>query len=242
MIIIPARIGSTRFPRKVLAEIEGVPMVVATAQRGAEVDKVVVATDSEEVVSVCKKFGVEAVLTSPTHPSGSDRVMEAVEILGLGADEVVINLQGDEPLIEPEILEKVRERVLELKRPFKMATCCKKISPTDAQNPDIVKVVVDYNWDALYFSRSPIPYPRGEELEFYWGHLGIYGFNVDSLKKFVQMKGRVEHIEKLEQLRVLENGEKIAVVPVESRAVGVDTPADLERVREILSGVKEKIV
>jgi 3-deoxy-manno-octulosonate cytidylyltransferase (CMP-KDO synthetase) len=234
MIIIPARIGSTRFPRKVLVEIDGIPMVVATARRGAMVDKVVVATDSQEVIEVCEEYGIEAILTSPSHPSGSDRVMEAVEILGLKGDEVIVNLQGDEPLIEPEILEKVKNRILELERPFKMATCCKKITPQEAQNPNIVKVVVDKNWDALYFSRSPIPYPRGEELEFYWGHLGIYAFSVDSLKKFVKMKGELEHIEKLEQLRVLENGEKISVVPVESQAIGVDTPHDLQKVHNFL--------
>jgi 3-deoxy-manno-octulosonate cytidylyltransferase (CMP-KDO synthetase) len=209
-------------------------MVVATARRGAVVDRVVVATDSQEVIDVCKSYGIEAILTSPAHLSGSDRVMEAVEILNLDANEVVINLQGDEPLIEPEVLEKVQSRVFKLKRPFKMVTCCKKITPKEAKNPDIVKVVIDQNWDALYFSRSLIPYYREKNEEFYWGHLGVYGFTVDSLRRFVKMKGNLEHIEKLEQLRVLENGEKIAVVPVESKAIGIDTPTDLQKVYQLL--------
>jgi 3-deoxy-manno-octulosonate cytidylyltransferase (CMP-KDO synthetase) len=229
MIVIPARIGSTRFPRKVLVEIEGVPIVVWTARRGAQVDRVVVATDSPEVLEVCKKFGIEGVLTSPTHRSGTDRVLEAVEKLGVSEGEVIINLQADEPFIEPEVLEAVKRGVESLNRQFKMVTCCRPIPPGEAQNPDIVKVVLDREGDALYFSRAPIPFHRERGEERYWGHLGIYGFDLPSLRRFVEMEGVLEQIEKLEQLRVLENREKIRVIPVESRAIGIDTPEDLER-------------
>ena len=211
-------------------------MVVATARRGMEVDRVVVATDSVEVMEVCLKYGIESVLTSPDHPSGTDRVNEAAEVLGLGEEELIINLQADEPLIEPEVIAKVKKRLEKLSRPFKMVSCYTPIGADEARNPNIVKVVVDRFGDALYFSRSPIPYPR-EGCKFF-GHLGIYGFDRRSLRRFVEMEGELEHIEKLEQLRVLENGEKIAMVEVKSGSIGVDTPADLELVRQLL--IEEK--
>jgi len=234
MIVIPARLNSTRLPRKVLLPVGGVPMVVATARRGLEVDRVVVATDSPEVIEVCQQYKIDAILTSPDHKSGTDRVNEAVELLGLGEEELIVNLQGDEPLIEPEVIERVLERLKNLKRSFKMVSCYKSIGFREVQDPHLVKVVVDRFGDALYFSRSPIPYHREGEGGQFFAHLGIYGFDRKSLRRFVQMEGWLEHLEKLEQLRVLENGEKIAMVEVESRGIGVDTWEDLELVRQLM--------
>jgi 3-deoxy-manno-octulosonate cytidylyltransferase (CMP-KDO synthetase) len=234
MIIIPARLSSSRLPGKVLLEIKNKPIIIWCAEVAKEVDDVVIATDSQEVINVCKKYGFEAVITDKNHKSGSDRIKEAADILKLNENEIVINMQGDEPFLEPEILQKVKDKLNSLNRDFKMVSCYKIISELEAEDPNLVKVVIDKNSDALYFSRSKIPYNRDNQAHSYKGHLGIYGFNKKSLDKFTQMKGNLEHIEKLEQLRVIENGEKIAMIEVKSKSFGIDTKEDLEKARQMV--------
>ena len=142
-------------------------------------------------------------------------------------------MQGDEPFLEPQILQSVKNKLNEIKsRDFAMVSCYKKISELDAEDPNLVKVVIDSNKDAIYFSRSKIPYNRDNEPHIYFGHIGIYGFTKKSLDEFVKMKGNLEHIEKLEQLRVLENGKKIAMIKVETKSFGIDTKDDLEKARK----------
>ncbi|MEO1958498.1 MAG: 3-deoxy-manno-octulosonate cytidylyltransferase [Nautiliaceae bacterium] len=233
MIIIPARLSSSRLPNKVLADINGLPMIIWCANVAKKVDDVLIATDSKEVVEAAKKYGFEAVMTDKNHQSGSDRIKEAADIAGLSEDEIVINMQGDEPFLEPEILQKVKEKLLEIKkRDFAMVSCYKKINELQAQDPNIVKVIMDKNQDAIYFSRSKIPYNRDNLPHTYFGHIGIYGFLKRSLDEFVKMQGNLEHIEKLEQLRVIENGKKIAMIEVNTKSFGVDTKEDLEKARE----------
>jgi len=232
MIIIPARLSSSRLPNKVLADINGLPMIIRCANIAKEVDDVVIATDSIEVIEVCKKYNFEAVMTDKNHNSGSDRIKEASDILRLNENEIIINMQGDEPFLEPEILQKVKETLNNLNREFKMVSCYKIIDELNAEDVNLVKVIIDKNSDAIYFSRSKIPYNRDNAPHQYKGHLGIYGFDKKSLDKFTQMKGHLEHIEKLEQLRVIENGEKIKMIEVKTKSFGIDTKEDLERARE----------
>jgi len=232
MIIIPARIGSSRFPNKVLADIGGMPMVVRTAKAVEGIDSVVIATDSQEVIAIAKEHGIEAVLTSDTHQSGTDRIYEAVQNLGLDDDEVVINVQGDEPFIETEVVQAIynltkknigNERVM-------MNSCYKAISNPEADDPNIVKVVTDSEDIALYFSRAKVPYPRDHHFDAYKGHLGIYGFSVKSLRDFCMLSpAPLEDIEKLEQLRALYHGYEVAMTEVTTESFGIDTPEDLEK-------------
>jgi len=232
MIIIPARLTSSRLPNKVLADINDKPMIIWCAEVAKQVDDVCIATDSEEVIKVCKNYGFNAVITSKKHQSGSDRIKEAADILGLNDNDIVINMQGDEPFLEPEILQKVKNKLEEIKnRDFVMVSCYKEIDEISASDPNLVKVIMDVNNDAIYFSRSKIPYNRDDAPHQYYGHIGIYGFTKKSLDEFVKMKGIIEHIEKLEQLRVIENGKKIAMIKVKTESFGIDTKDDLERAR-----------
>ncbi len=232
MIIIPARLSSSRLPKKVLADINGTPMIIKCAQIAKKVDDVLIATDSKEVIEVCKKYGFNAVMTDKNHQSGSDRIKEAADIIGLKDDEIVINMQGDEPFLESEILKAVKNELIKLNRDFKMVSCYKEISELEAEDPNLVKVVIDKNSDAIYFSRSKIPYNRDNLPHGYKGHIGIYGFDKKSLDKFVNLKGNLEHIEKLEQLRVIENGYKIKMIKVNTKSFGIDTKEDLQKARE----------
>ena len=236
MIIIPARLASSRFPGKVLADIQGVPMVIATARRVAGIDQVAIATDAPEVVDVAKKYGFEAVMTSEAHKSGTDRINEAAGVLGAGEDEIIVNVQADEPFIEPEVVQKVHDRVaaaVKKKEDLMMVSCYKRIDPALADDPNHVKVIMDHAGYAIYFSRSKIPYDREAHME-YFGHLGIYGFTRGSLARFCALGiSPLEDIEKLEQLRALYFGEKIAMVEVESRSFGIDTKEDLKKALEI---------
>jgi len=235
MIIIPARMASNRFEGKVLADIKGVPMVIATAKRVEKISPVIIATDSKEVLEVAKKYGFEAVMTKNSHQSGTDRINEAAIKLGLKEDEIVINVQADEPFIEPQVVLKVKERMkkaLETKEEIMMVSCYKKISSNLANDPNHVKVVTDFQNYAIYFSRSKIPYDREEHHE-YFGHLGIYAFSVKSLKEFCSLPpSPLENIEKLEQLRAIYHEKKIAMVEVESKSFGIDTKEDLKRALE----------
>jgi len=232
MIIIPARIGSSRFPNKVLADIAGTPMVIRTAQAVKSIDRVAIATDSQEVIDIAKEYNIEAILTSIEHQSGTDRIYEASEKLGLDDNEIIINVQGDEPFIEVEVVQAIfdltkanasNDRVM-------MNSCYKYINNPQADDPNIVKVVTDDNNIALYFSRAKIPYPRDHHFDQYKGHIGIYGFTKKSLEKFCQLSASpLEDIEKLEQLRALYYGYEVAMVEVETQSFGIDTPEDLEK-------------
>lgn len=231
MIIIPARLNSSRFENKILVDILGLPMVIRTAKRVEKLDNVVIATDSAEVIELAKKFNVKAVMTSDTHQSGTDRINEAATILQLCDDEVVVNVQADEPFIEPQVVQSVIDEVKKLQKDtFTMVSCYKEISSEMADDPNHVKVICDDNSDAIYFSRSKIPYHRDHYHNTkYKGHLGIYGFTKKSLNDFCLLEGSfLEQTEKLEQLRAISNGKKISMVQVESQSFGIDTKEDLE--------------
>ncbi|MBS4067459.1 MAG: 3-deoxy-D-manno-octulosonate cytidylyltransferase [Sulfurimonas sp. RIFOXYB2_FULL_37_5] len=236
MIIIPARLASSRFPQKVLADIGGLPMVVRTAKRVTHLDRVVVAADDAIIIDVCKAHGVEAMLTSTTHKSGTDRINECANILNLSEDELIINVQADEPFIEGEVVEMLLKRLQLLKQKnesFIMASCYNSINSQAAQDPNLVKVVLDDENNAIYFSRSPIPFNRSGEAQ-YFGHIGIYGFSKKSLHEFCNLEDApIEDIEKLEQLRAIYHQKKISMVKVASTGFGIDTEDDLRRAVEI---------
>ncbi|KYJ87465.1 3-deoxy-manno-octulosonate cytidylyltransferase [Sulfurovum riftiae] len=232
MIIIPARIGSSRFPNKVLADIGGIPMVVRTAMAVQDIDSVVIATDTQEVIDIAKTHGIEAVMTSNTHKSGTDRIYEAAQKLGLSDDEIVINVQGDEPFIENEVVQAIYDLTKKNAQndEIMMNSCYKVITNPEADDPNIVKVVTDTDDIALYFSRAKVPYPRDHHFDSYKGHLGIYGFTVRSLQKFCALTpAPLEDIEKLEQLRALHHGYRVAMVEVKTQSFGIDTQEDLEK-------------
>lgn len=231
MIIIPARLGSSRFANKVLVDIFGLPMVIKTAYAVQNLDEVVIATDSIEVMEVAKKHNIKAIMTSKEHQSGTDRINEAANLLGLGDDEIVVNVQADEPFIEPEIIENVitATKKLNSEDNFVMVSCCKQISSELADDPNHVKVVLDKNNNGIYFSRSKIPYHRDHYVNStYFGHLGIYSFSKKSLNQFCKYEvSPLESIEKLEQLRAIYNGHKIFMLEVQSKSFGIDTQEDL---------------
>lgn len=228
MIIIPARLASTRFPGKILANIHGLPMVIATAKRVQNLDDVAIAADTEEVVSLAQDYGFKAILTSQEHQSGTDRINEAASKLGLAENEIIVNVQADEPFIEEAVVRSVIERA---KSTDAMITsACKKIDLDHVKDPNLVKVILDANSNAIYFSRSAIPYDREGGFEGYFGHIGIYAFRKSALETFCALPYvPIEHIEKLEQLRALYHGYKIAMVEVASQSFGIDTQEDLER-------------
>ncbi|CAM2870015.1 3-deoxy-manno-octulosonate cytidylyltransferase [Helicobacter burdigaliensis] len=241
MIIIPARLKSTRFPNKVLEDIGGIPMIIRVANIAKEVDEVVIATDEEKVIEICKNYKIQAILTSKTHNSGTDRVAECARILQLSSNELLINMQGDEPFLEVEVIEALKKAMLEKRvdgrLPF-MGTCIKEITSKEALDPNLVKAIINTNGEAIYFSRAKIPYDREnvfkDEDKKYYGHLGIYAFSNASLQEFCTLpKSSLEEIEKLEQLRAIENNKTIIVAKVQSRSFGIDTKEDLERAKKI---------
>lgn len=238
MIIIPARLKSSRFENKILTDIDGLPMVIRTAKRVEGLDEICIATDSEEVIKIAQEYGFNAVMTSIEHQSGTDRINEAASLLNLKDKEIVINVQADEPYIEREIVEKIifESKKLPLNEDNIMVSCYKKINSEAADDPNHVKVVVGEAEDALYFSRSKIPHHRDHHNNSsYYGHLGIYGFTSKSLKTFCSFEEcYLEKIEKLEQLRALSNGKKIKMVEVESNSFGIDTEDDLRKLEELL--------
>ncbi|PLY06646.1 MAG: 3-deoxy-manno-octulosonate cytidylyltransferase [Arcobacter sp.] len=240
MIIIPARLNSSRFANKILVDILGLPMVIKTAKQVSSLDKVVIATDSQEVIDLAKEHGFEAVMTSSSHQSGTDRINEAVNILELDDDEVIVNVQGDEPFIEPEVIQAVINRVKKVKEnteDIMITSCYKEISSDLADDPNHVKVILDENSNAIYFSRAKIPYHRDHyDNSSYCGHLGIYGFTKKSLNDFCKLvPSKLEKIEKLEQLRALDNGHKIAMVKVKSKSFGIDTEEDLKNALKLFN-------
>lgn len=244
-VLIPARLASTRLPDKPLADIAGQPMVVRVAQRAhaSAAERVVVAADSPSIVDACTKHGVEAVLTRQDHPSGSDRLAQACELLGLSGQDLVVNVQGDEPLIEPALIDSVAA-LLEERPDASMSTAAHRIdSVGEFVNPNVVKVVLDARGVALYFSRAPIPWWRdgfGDGIRTLpeprpLRHVGIYGYRAGFLREFPRLPpAPVEVTEALEQMRALWHGHRIAVhVTTTAPGVGVDTPEDLERVRAL---------
>jgi len=245
-VLIPARLASTRLPRKPLADIRGLPMVVRVAMQAAlsGAQRVVVAADDAEIVAACQAHGVAALLTRTDHASGSDRLAEACVLLGLDGDEVVVNVQGDEPLIDPQLVARCA-RLLDERPDCVMATAAHPIdSVADFNNPNIVKVVLDVAGRALYFTRAPVPFwrdapPGGDTLPSAPAplrHVGLYAYRAAFLRRFPGLApAPVERTEALEQLRVLWHGERIAVhVTEHAPGTGVDTPDDLARVRALM--------
>lgn len=231
MILIPARMQSVRFPNKVLCDIGGVPMVVRTAQNAQRVDEVVVACDDEAIQAVCQKYKIPCVMTSSMHTSGTDRCAEASRKLGLKGDEIVLNIQADEPFLEVEVIETL-QNLMKNSGAF-MGSLAKVITPEQALDSNLVKVVLGVNKEAIYFSRSVIPFYRDGQAVMqdhpYLGHLGLYGFFASSLQEFCALpKSPLEEIEKLEQLRALYHCKKIALAVVQTQSVGIDTPQDYE--------------
>lgn len=237
MIIIPARLNSSRFENKILVDILGLPMFIRTAKQVSSLDKVVIATDSQKVIDIAQKHGFDAVLTSSSHQSGTDRINEAANILNLDEDEIIINVQADEPFIEKEVVQEMILKTKEMQNEENIiiTSCYKEVSSELADDPNLVKVILDCNELAIYFSRAKIPYNRDHSEDVkYFGHLGIYGFTKKSLNKFCSLTPSIhENIEKLEQLRAIDNGFKIAMTKVKSKSFGIDTQKDLERALEI---------
>lgn len=244
VIIIPARYASTRLPGKPLADIAGKPMIQHVYERAllAKAAKVVIATDDARVFDRVQQFGGNVVMTATTHESGSDRLNEAAQLLKLSAQDIVVNVQGDEPLIQPSVIDQVA-RNLASRPSFDMATLSGAIEPSQLFEPSVVKVVADKNGKALYFSRASIPYSRKEfpaipaDTSLWQRHIGIYAYRVSFLTQFVQWApAAIEQCESLEQLRALWNGGSIHVEPAcETPPAGVDTPDDLARVQRILA-------
>lgn len=252
--IIPARFASTRLPGKLLLDVLGKPLILHTLARAASarsISRVIVATDDERIFKVVTESGAEAVMTSGDHQSGSDRIAEVAAALPEGS--IIVNVQGDEPLISPETIDRA-VGILVDDPGADVSTVCEAIgSPTDVFSPNIVKVVVNANGDALYFSRSPIPFLRDEVnragglafalkddpglIRHFKKHTGLYVYRREFLLKYTKMpQSALERAELLEQLRILENGGRIKIVEVEQSSIGVDTAKDLEHVKQILGG------
>lgn len=258
-VLIPARMASSRLPNKPLADIAGLPMVVRVAQRAAQSGalRTVVATDDARIAQACAAHGIESILTRPDHANGSDRLAEACTLLGLSGNDVVVNVQGDEPLIDPLLIAAVAA-LLHQHPDASMGTAAHAInSQADYTNPNIVKVVLDARGMAQYFSRAPIPHARDLAGSPWWDgralpaypqvaalagfaplrHIGLYSYRAGFLRDFPQLApAPTEALEALEQLRALWHGHRIAVhVATTAPGLGVDTPEDLERVRALLA-------
>ena len=256
--IVPARLFSTRLPNKLLLPLQGKPLILWTveqAKRARNISRVIVATDSEEILRVVEASGNAAILTAENHQSGSDRIAEVAE--NLPENSIIVNVQGDEPLISPKTIEKAIDAILS-DDSIEMATTCEPIDNIkDVLSPDVVKVVTDENDFALYFSRLPIPFPRDavkkyETLEnalqsdesllsLYRKHTGIYVYRREFLLKYTKLKQtNLEMTEMLEQLRALENGTRIKVIEVSESSIGVDTPEDFELVKRIIEAREDE--
>lgn len=236
--IIPARLGSTRLPRKILREIAGKPMlahVYKAARACGSLERVIVATDSPEIMDVCARNGWEVQMTSASHASGTDRVHE---VAGRMEADVYVNVQGDEPLVRPQHLSALLELMKNTE--IEVGTVKTPCSPEDIPNPNAVKVVTDLAGRALYFSRATIPHDRDGAREVrYFKHLGLYAYRKASLDRFCALpQSELERAERLEQLRFLENGIPIYVAETPFDTIGVDTEEDLRRVEKIIRSRK----
>jgi 3-deoxy-manno-octulosonate cytidylyltransferase (CMP-KDO synthetase) len=242
LAVIPARYASTRFPGKIIAPLAGKPLVYHVYERARQaklVSDVIIATDDDKVVEALRPFHVPVMMTRADHASGTDRI---AEVVSARACDIVVNVQGDEPLIDPRTIDAVIEPLL-ADPTLPMATAKALITnPEMVHNPNVVKVVCDERGRALYFSRAPIPYIRDESTRkksppCYFVHIGLYVYRKDFLLQYAQWEPTtLEELERLEQLRVLEHGYPIAVVETQYQSVGVDTPEDLERVSALLAG------
>ena len=235
-VIVPARYASTRFPGKALADIAGKPMVVRVCERAAAsgAAAVHVATDDDRIADAVKAAGFAVVPTRTDHPSGTDRIAEAVRRLNLADDARIVNVQGDEPLVDPALIARVAQRLLEPPEAGMASACHPIADEAEIANPNVVKVVLDAAGYALYFSRSRIPYPRMAAAPTY-RHVGLYAYRVGFLREFTALlPAPIERAEALEQLRALWHGHRIAMVTSEAAAPpGVDTREDLETVRRM---------
>lgn len=257
--IIPARLASTRLEGKLLLPLGGKPLIlhtIARAEKSKNIERIIVATDDEKILNVVKESRKEAVLTSRDHQSGSDRIAEVAE--NLPENSIIVNVQGDEPTISPDAIDAAIEAMLNDEAADIATTCEKMKNAGDVVNPNIVKVVTDENDYAIYFSRSPIPFPRDAVNKFgsvenalanepnlislYRKHTGLYIYRREFLLKFTKLaQTKLEKIEMLEQLRALENGAKIKVVETTESSIGVDTREDFERVEKLLNDLRFKI-
>jgi len=245
IVVIPARLSSTRLPNKVLLDLHGksvVQRVYEQCLKAKSIDAVYIATDSKEVQDTCLSFTSNIIMTSPEHQSGTDRIAEAVRELEC---DVIINVQGDEPFIDPTLIDEL-SHAFDIEDTMMVSAMHKIVETKELSNPNVVKVTVDKNANALYFSRSLIPFPRDDwesissvstvpdALHFY-RHLGIYGYSKDFLLTYAQMSpSYLESVEKLEQLRVLENGYKIKMVETSYNSIGIDTQEDYEKALALL--------
>ncbi|MCK9376782.1 MAG: 3-deoxy-manno-octulosonate cytidylyltransferase [Syntrophobacterales bacterium] len=237
--LIPARYGSSRFPGKPLAPILGKPLIQWTYEQALRVkglDGVWVATDDTRIKECVETFGGRVVMTRDDHPSGSDRLAEAATLLNLAPEDIVINIQGDQPVFPVELIRDLAAR-LSRDPAVVMVTPARKLSdPAVAADPNVVKVVFDHAGRALYFSRSPLPFWRDRDTPYFYKHVGIYAYRVQFLKEFVHLPpGRWEAAEKLEQLRALEHGFPIHIVETEGDTREVDTPEDLRQAEAYLA-------
>ncbi len=231
--VIPARYASSRFPGKALASFAGKTIIEHVYERSSRcglLDDLIIATDDDRIRSAAEAFGATVRMTRSDHPSGTDRV---AEVAASSDAEIIVNIQGDEPLIEPAAIEAAARALLETS-PAPMATLKKRIvNLQEFTNPNVVKVVTDHSGHALYFSRSPIPYDLTGEAVHY-KHIGLYVYQREFLLGYSKLKvGPLERAERLEQLRALENGYRIRVIETEYESLGVDTPDDLRRVEKI---------
>lgn len=240
-VCIPARYASTRLPGKALLHLKGKPLIAHVVERArhSSADEVIVATDDERIAMVCRELGVDTAMTSSNHVSGTDRIAEVAHERGWQPEDIVVNLQGDEPLVPPEVVQQVADALHGGKAP--MATLCAPVTQVeDFCDPNVVKVVTDASGAALYFSRASIPFVRGgeprEALPLAMRHIGIYGYRVWALKRLAETPAcPLEKLEKLEQLRALWLGMRIEVaVAVAATGPGVDTPEDMKRVEALL--------
>jgi 3-deoxy-manno-octulosonate cytidylyltransferase (CMP-KDO synthetase) len=242
LVVIPARLQSTRLARKPLADIAGKPMVVRVAEQAklSRAQSIVVATDSVEIQAVCKAHEIDCLLTSGAHPTGTDRIAEVAQHLGLAANTLIVNVQGDEPLIPPQLINQVAQ-TLANSSACAISTVAVPITDiSEINNPNVVKVVLNHLGEALYFSRAAIPFLRDLDQKTvapYLRHLGIYAYRADFLSAYSRLAvAPPEQMEALEQLRALWNGYRIAVhTTSEAPPAGVDTAEDLERVRQIFA-------
>lgn len=242
LVVIPARLGSTRLPRKPLADIGGKPMVIRVAERAklSLAQSVVVATDSPEIQAACDEHRIECLLTSADHPTGTDRIAELAQLLKLHSEALIVNVQGDEPLIPPELINQVASTLAEHQECAISTVAVPITDISEINNPNVVKVVLNRSGEALYFSRASIPFvrdPQANQKIEHLRHLGIYAYRADFLQAYARLEpAPPEQAEALEQLRALWNGYRIAVhTTSEAPPAGVDTPEDLARVRQILA-------
>jgi len=238
-VVIPARYASTRLPGKALADIAGKPMIAHVVDRANEskADQVIVATDDQRIADALDGFACEVCMTREDHQSGSDRLAEVVTKLAMNDDQIIVNVQGDEPMIPGRLINQVADGLANEKT-ASMSTAARKITDLKLiDNPNVVKVVFNHAGQAMYFSRALIPFARDSRKADAWHHIGIYAYRAEFLKRYHLLpESLIEQTESLEQLRALDNGDRIMVEKINyETGIGVDTPQDLEQIRSLMS-------